>query len=116
MRLVRRLCDCKAEVELSKELLVDQGFDIDGGLKAYEPVGCVRCNHTGYKGRLGIYEVMPVSDGLRKLILEKGSADEMRAFARADGMRTLREDGLEKIRRGVTSVAEVLRVAGSSHV
>jgi type IV pilus assembly protein PilB len=115
-RLVRRLCECKAEVELSKDLLTAQGFDTESGVKAHEPVGCVRCNHTGYKGRLGIYEVMPVTDGLRKLILEKGSADEMRAFARADGMRTLREDGLEKIRQGVTSVAEVLRVAGSSHV
>jgi type II secretory ATPase GspE/PulE/Tfp pilus assembly ATPase PilB-like protein len=57
---------------------------------------------------------MPVDDGLRKLILEKNSADEMRDYARKQGMRTLREDGLEKIRDGVTSVAEVLRVAGSS--
>jgi type IV pilus assembly protein PilB len=113
-RLVRRLCDCKAEVELTKEILGDQGFVVDNGFKGYEPVGCVRCNHTGYRGRLGIYEVMPVDDGLRKLILEKNSADEMRDYARKQGMRTLREDGLEKIRDGVTSVAEVLRVAGSS--
>jgi type IV pilus assembly protein PilB len=113
-RLVRRLCECKAEVELSKELLADQGFACEGGIKAHEPVGCVRCNHTGYKGRLGIYEVMPVTDGLRRRILEKGSAEDMRSFAREEGMRTLREDGLEKIRQGVTSVAEVLRVAGSS--
>jgi type IV pilus assembly protein PilB len=74
----------------------------------------VRCNHTGYRGRLGIYEVMPVTDGLRKLILEKGSADDMRVQARTEGMHTLREDGVEKVREGVTSVAEVLRVAGSS--
>jgi type IV pilus assembly protein PilB len=113
-RLVRRLCECKAEVELSKELLTDQGFDCESGLRAYEPVGCVRCNHTGYKGRLGIYEVMPVTDGLRRLVLGKGSAEDMRDFARKEGMRTLREDGLEKIQQGVTSVAEVLRVAGSS--
>ena len=113
-RLVRRLCECKAEVELSQELLADQGFESEGGVKAHEPVGCVRCNHTGYKGRLGIYEVMPVTDGLRRLILNKGSAEDMRSFAREEGMRTLREDGLEKIRQGVTSVAEVLRVAGGS--
>jgi type IV pilus assembly protein PilB len=113
-RLVRRLCECKAEVELSKELLADQGFECESGFKAFEPVGCVRCNHTGYKGRLGIYEVMPITDGLRRLILEKGSADVMRAYAREEGMCTLREDGLVKIRQGVTSVAEVLRVAGSS--
>ena len=113
-RLVRRLCDCKAEVELTKEVLADQGFEVDKGFKAYEPVGCVRCNHTGYRGRLGIYEVMPITDGLRRLILEKGSADDMRAYAREEGMRVLRDDGVEKIREGVTSVAEVLRVAGSS--
>ena len=113
-RLVRRLCDCKTEVDLSAEVLADQGFDCPGGLKAFEPVGCVRCNHTGYRGRLGIYEVMPIDDGLRRLILEKSSADDMREYAREHGMRVLREDGLEKIREGVTSVAEVLRVAGSA--
>jgi len=115
-RLVRRLCDCKAEVDLTTEVLADQGFDVDQGFKGFEPVGCVRCNHTGYRGRLGIYEVMPITEGLRKLILEKASADEMRDFARGQGMRVLREDGLEKLREGVTSVAEVLRVAGSSAV
>ncbi|MBA3262814.1 MAG: Flp pilus assembly complex ATPase component TadA [Thermoleophilaceae bacterium] len=113
-RLVRRLCECKTQVELSKQVLADQGFDVESGFKAYEPVGCVRCNHTGYRGRLGIYEVMPVTDGLRRLILEKASADGMRAFAREQGMSTLREDGLHKIEAGVTSVAEVLRVAGSA--
>ena len=113
-RLVRRLCECKAEVELSAELLREQGFDADEGFKGYEPVGCVRCNHTGYRGRLGIYEVMPITDELRRMILEQASADDMRVQARAEGMRTLREDGLEKIRAGDTSVPEVLRVAGSS--
>jgi type IV pilus assembly protein PilB len=113
-RLVRRLCECKTEVELSKQLLADQGFEVEKGFKAYEPVGCVRCNHTGYRGRLGIYEVMPITTGLRALILEKASADEMREFARGEGMSMLREDGVRKIRDGVTSVAEVLRVAGSS--
>src|SRR5215208_71705 len=113
-RLVRRLCECKAEVELSTEVLTDQGFDCDEGFKAYEPVGCVRCNHTGYKGRFGIYEVMQVGEGIRKLILERAGADELRKLARAEGMRTLREDGLRKIRNGDTSVAEVLRVAGNS--
>jgi type IV pilus assembly protein PilB len=113
-RLVRRLCECKAEVELSVELLRDQGFECENGFKAYEPVGCVRCNHTGYRGRLGLYELMPITDGLRKLILDRASADDLRAQARAEGMTTLRQDGLSKIQRGVTSVAEVLRVAGSS--
>ncbi|MEA2399628.1 MAG: type pilus assembly protein PilB [Thermoleophilaceae bacterium] len=113
-RLVRRLCECKKEVDLSKDVLAGQGFDVEEGFKGYEPVGCVRCNHTGYRGRLGIYEVMPITDGMRRLILEKASADDMRQFAREEGMTTLREDGLRKIRAGVSSVAEVLRVAGSS--
>jgi type IV pilus assembly protein PilB len=113
-RLVRRLCECKAEVELSAELLREQGFDCDKGFKAHEPVGCVRCNNTGYRGRLGIYEVMPVTDELRRQILDQAGADEMRVTARSEGMRTLREDGLVKIKEGDTSVAEVLRVAGSS--
>jgi type IV pilus assembly protein PilB len=113
-RLVRRLCECKAEVDLTAELLREQGFDCDKGFKGFEPVGCVRCNHTGYRGRLGIYEVMPITDELRRLILESGSADNMRVQARAEGMRTLREDGLVKIQAGDTSVPEVLRVAGTS--
>jgi type IV pilus assembly protein PilB len=113
-RLVRRLCECKQEVELSKEVLADQGFDCDEGFKAFEPAGCVRCNHTGYKGRLGIYELMEVNESIRRMVLEKASADDLRVQARSEGMRTLREDGMEKIRRGVTSVAEVLRVAGNS--
>ncbi|MEA2454813.1 MAG: type pilus assembly protein PilB [Thermoleophilaceae bacterium] len=113
-RLVRRLCECKKEVDLSKDVLAGQGFDVEEGFKGYEPVGCVRCNHTGYRGRLGIYEVMPITDGMRRLILEKASADDMRRFAREEGMTTMREDGLRKIRAGVSSVAEVLRVAGSS--
>jgi type IV pilus assembly protein PilB len=113
-RLVRRLCECKKEVELTADLLREQGFDCDKGFKGYEPVGCVRCNHTGYRGRLGIYEVMPITDQLRRLILDQASADEMRTKAREEGMRTLREDGLEKIKAGDTSVPEVLRVAGTS--
>jgi type IV pilus assembly protein PilB len=115
-RLVRRLCECKAPVELSAELLREQGFEVDEGFEGFEPVGCVRCNNTGYRGRLGIYEVMPLTDDLRRLILEQAGADVMRVQARAEGMRTLREDGLEKIREGDSSVPEVLRVAGSSAV
>src|SRR5919107_1513821 len=113
-RLVRRLCECKREVELTKEVLKDQGFDCDEGFTAYEPVGCVRCNHTGYKGRFGIYEVLQVSEGIRRLILQRAGADDLRILAREEGMRTLREDGLNKIQSGDTSVAEVLRVAGNS--
>ena len=111
-RLVRRLCDCKQPVKLTKAVLAENGFAVDRGFGGFEPGACVRCAQTGYRGRIGLYEVMPMSDELRRLILEKRNADELRDAARAEGMHTLREDGLEKIRRGITSVAEVLRVVG----
>jgi type IV pilus assembly protein PilB len=111
-RLVRRLCECREPVEISKEQLVANHFDVTGGLSAYEPGRCMRCGGSGFRGRVGIYELMPITDQLRRLILEKASADELRECARREGMRTLREDGLEKVKRGMTSVAEVLRVVG----
>jgi type IV pilus assembly protein PilB len=112
-RLVRRLCECRVPVELSEEALRANHFEATSGITAYEPAGCVRCGGTGYRGRIGIYELMHVSDHVRRLVLDKASADELRACARHEGMLTLREDGLEKVRRGVTSVAEVLRVLGA---
>jgi type IV pilus assembly protein PilB len=111
-RLVRRLCDCKQPVKLSKLVLAENGFAVERGFGGFEPGGCVRCAQTGYRGRIGLYEVMPMSDELRRLILEKRPAEELRVAAQAEGMRTLREDGLDKIRAGITSVAEVLRVVG----
>jgi len=113
-RLVRRLCDCSTSIKLSKDVLAENGFDVPRGFTAREPVGCVRCGQTGFRGRIGIYEVMPVSDAIRRLILDHASADQLRAVAREEGMRTLREDGVEKIKRGVTSVSEVLRVLGTT--
>jgi type IV pilus assembly protein PilB len=113
-RLVRRLCECKTEVKLSKDVLAENGFEVSRGFTAHEPHGCVRCAGTGFRGRTGVYEVMVVSEALRRLILENGSADAIREAARAEGMKTLREDGLERIREGVTSVAEVLRVVGAA--
>jgi type IV pilus assembly protein PilB len=113
-RLVRRLCDCKAPTELSQETLAGNGFAVDQGFEAYEPGGCVRCAFHGFRGRVGLYELMPVTDELRRKILAGDSADELRECARQDGMRTLREDGVEKIRGGLTSVSEVLRVLGTA--
>jgi type IV pilus assembly protein PilB len=113
-RLVRRLCECKQEVKLTKAMLAENGFDVPRGMTAYEPGGCVHCAQAGYKGRTGLYEVMVMTDPLRRPILDGASQDELRAAARAGGMRTLQEAGLEKVRQGITSVAEVLRVLGSS--
>ena len=84
------------------------------GFDAQEPAGCARCAFSGFKGRIGLYEVMVITDELRRMILEKASADELRESARIGGMRSLREDGLDKVRQGVTSLSEVLRVVGSA--
>ena len=112
-RLARRLCNyCKQRTVLTVEQLkaanfFEAAFDIE----AYEPVGCARCGHTGYKGRVGMYEVMTVSDEIRALTIDRASADVIRATAVQQGMRLLRDDGLEKVRLGVTSIAEVARVS-----
>jgi type IV pilus assembly protein PilB len=113
-RLARRLCDCKKPVELSEQVLAANGFDPSfAPLQAFEPNGCVRCGGTGYRGRIGVYQVLQVNDAVRSLILEKGSPEAINAVAAENGMRTLREDGFDKVRAGVTSAAEVLRVAGA---
>src|SRR5918995_14689 len=113
-RLIRRLCECKQPVKLTRAMLVENGFQVPRGLTASEPGGCVRCGHSGYKGRTGLYEVMTMTDSLRKLILDGAGHEAVRAQARADGMRTLHEDGLAKVREGITSVPEVLRVLGGA--
>jgi type IV pilus assembly protein PilB len=113
-RLVRQLCECKVPVKHTKLALAESGFDSPRGFNAFEPGACVRCGQSGYKGRTGLYEVMTMTDGLRRLILDRAGHDDLRAKAREEGMRTLREDGLEKVRDGITSVSEVLRVVGTT--
>jgi type IV pilus assembly protein PilB len=110
-RLVRQLCTyCKRRTLLSVSSLGKAGFDVAFDLEAYEPVGCGRCGGSGYKGRTGLYEVMVISDEIRDLTVERSSADEIRKVAIAQGMGTLRADGFEKVRNGITSIAEVARV------
>jgi type IV pilus assembly protein PilB len=112
-RLVRRLCECSVPVELGVDALLANHFEATSGITAYDAAGCVRCGGTGYRGRIGVYELMQVSDDMRRLVLDKASADELRACARHEGMMTLRENGFEKVKLGVTSMAEVLRVLGA---
>jgi type IV pilus assembly protein PilB len=114
-RLARRLCEhCRRPVAVTAAELERNGLPSAGDdFAAYEPGGCVRCGETGYRGRVGIYEVMALTEDVRTLILRKASSDEVAAAAVAGGMRRLREDGLAKVRAGVTSIAEVLRVVGS---
>ncbi len=111
-RLIRRVCkDCKREHPMPPEALVEVGFSADEAnkLKTFRGKGCSTCNNTGYKGRIGLYEVMEVNDEIRELILIGASALELRKKAIEDGMITLRESGLQKIRDGVTSIEEVVR-------
>ena len=111
-RLIRRVCkDCKAEHTSPAEALMEVGFSAEEAktLKTYKGKGCATCNNTGYKGRIGLYEVMEVTDEVRELILIGASALELRKKAIEDGMITLRESGLYKIRAGVTSIEEVVR-------
>ncbi len=113
-RLARLLCTgCKRPVTLDASVLAQAGFPVDLDIEAYEAAGCPRCGGSGYRGRIGVYEIMPVSDAIRDLTLQRASADQISATARAEGMRTLREDALDKVRQGVTAIDEVLRVLGT---
>ncbi len=111
-RLVRRVCkNCKEEVKVPKKTLLDIGFKEDElkGLKVYKGKGCDVCNGTGYKGRVGLYEVMEVTDTIKDLILSGATALDLREQAIKEGMITLRRSGLIKIKDGITSIEEVLR-------
>ena len=111
-RLVRRVCNsCKRPVDLNDEILRELQLDREelAGASLVEGAGCIECNNTGYRGRQGVYEVMPMSTHLRDLVLDRASANEIKKLAIEQGMLTLRRDGLEKLKRGVTTVAEVLK-------
>jgi type IV pilus assembly protein PilB len=113
-RLARTLCaNCKKRTMLSADVLRDNGFAAQYDMEAYDPSGCSRCGGSGYKGRIGLYEVMSISDEIRSMVVERASADVIRAQAIKDGMRGLRDDGLDKVRSGRTSIAEVARVTGT---
>jgi type IV pilus assembly protein PilB len=113
-RLARTLCShCKRRTILTADVLRANGFSAITDLEAYEPVGCSRCGGSGYKGRVGLYEVMTVSDEIRRLAIERASADAIAEVAVRNGMRRLREDGLEKVKLGRTSIAEVARITGA---
>jgi type IV pilus assembly protein PilB len=112
-RLARKLCThCKAPADADEDALIAAGFkdgDLDGSWVPYRAVGCDRCN-SGYKGRVGIYQVMPISEEIQRLILAGGNAMEIAAQAKREGVADLRESGLRKVRAGMTSIEEVLGV------
>ncbi|MEO7390551.1 MAG: type IV-A pilus assembly ATPase PilB [Ramlibacter sp.] len=110
-RLARRLCpSCKAPADIPHETLLEAGFteeDVDGTWTPYHPVGCTMCNN-GYKGRVGIYQVMPISEDIQRIILADGSEPEIARQSEREGVKSLRQSGLHKVRLGVTSLEEVL--------
>ncbi len=112
-RLARRLCEnCKAPAEYPREALLRAGFkeeDLDGRWKPYKAIGCSSCNN-GYKGRVGIYQVMPISEEIQRIILTQGTAMDIAAQAKREGVRDLRESGLVKVKAGLTSLEEVIAV------
>jgi len=110
-RLVRKLCDkCKQPITLHPETLQELGItDPPADLTLFEARGCVECNDTGYRGRRGLYEVMPISAAIREMIIDRRSAAELKQQAIKEGMATLRGDGLDKFKKGMTSLEEILR-------
>ena len=112
-RLARKLCEnCKAPADYPREALLRAGYkeaELDGSWQAYKAVGCSSCNN-GYKGRVGIYQVMPISEEIQRIILTQGTAMDIAHQAKAEGVRDLRQSGLVKVRAGVTSLEEVISV------
>jgi type IV pilus assembly protein PilB len=114
-RLVRVLCpQCKRRVLLPMATLREYGYAASFDVEGYEPVGCKHCGGSGYRGRTGIYEVMTISAEIRALALERRSADEIQEMAVVQGMHRLKDDGLDKVKQGRTSIAEIARVVNAN--
>ncbi len=111
-RLARKLCgDCKVEYTPERQVLLDAGFSEDNLPEVlYKPGGCKKCGGTGYRGRIGVHEVMLLSEEIGDLTVKEATAEEIKAVAVEQGMLTLKQDGLEKVRLGITSVEEIVRV------
>ncbi|MCC2954153.1 type IV-A pilus assembly ATPase PilB [Massilia sp. IC2-477] len=110
-RLARRLCNCKQPLETSREVLLAAGYresDLEGDWKPYGPVGCDRCLGSGYKGRVGIYQIMPITPAIEALILTHGNSMQIAEQAEKEGVNSLRRSGLMKVKQGLTSLEEVL--------
>ena len=110
-RLARQLCTyCKRRTVIPQRALVESGFRVGADLEAYEAVGCARCSHSGYRGRIGLFSVMLMSEEIKSLTVQRAPEAEIAEVARSEGMITVREDGLRKARAGVTSIEEIARV------
>jgi type IV pilus assembly protein PilB len=109
-RLARKLCTCKKPIDIPEEALLRAGFgedDLDGTWQTYGHVGCELCKNTGYKGRVGIYQVMPISDEMQRIIMKNGTSIDLADQAKREGVNDLRRSGLIKVKKGLTSLEEV---------
>jgi type IV pilus assembly protein PilB len=110
-RLGRKLCThCKKPKDIPPEALIQAGFkedELDGAWQPFGPVGCDQCKGTGYKGRVGVYQVMPITDDMRLLIMRNGNAYDIAEQAKKEGVRDLRQSGLIKVKQGIMSLEEV---------
>jgi type IV pilus assembly protein PilB len=109
-RLARKLCSCKKPEDIPEEALLRAGFkeeDLDGTWNPFGPAGCDVCKNTGYKGRLGLYQVMPINDEMARIIMKNGTAIDIADQAKRDGVRDLRQSGLLKVKKGLTSLEEI---------
>jgi len=110
-RLARRLCSCKKPVAIPMEALIQAGFqehELDGSWQLYGPTGCDKCKGSGYKGRVGIYQVMPISEEIQRIIMTNGNSMDVAEQAQREGIKDLRQSGLLKVKQGMTSLEEVL--------
>ena len=110
VKLVAQIEQLVRDGRIPPEALLQSGFaeqDIDGSWQAYGPVGCDHCLGTGYKGRMGIYEVMPITDDMRQVIMRNGTVLDIAEQAKKEGMRSLRQSGLLKVKQGLTSLEEI---------
>jgi len=115
-RLARKICsECKAEVETDPEALIDLGVDptVAQTAKVYHGTGCRNCNETGFKGRIALYEIMPMTDEIKDLVLQGASSVELKRAAVALGMKTLRQSALTKLLEGTTTISEVIRCSAA---
>jgi type IV pilus assembly protein PilB len=112
-RLARRLCGCKQPIEIPYEGLINAGFqedELEGNWRPYGPVGCDHCKGSGFKGRVGIYQVMPISEEMSRVIMRGGNSIEIAEQAQLEGVRDMRQSGLNKVKLGMTSLEEVMAV------
>jgi type IV pilus assembly protein PilB len=111
--LIRCICpDCKEPIDVPHEALLDLGVPEEEAddFKCYKGKGCTKCSNIGYRGRLSLFEVMPTTDEIQELTLRRAAANELKRAAIQSGMRTLRQSGIAKIKQGITTIEEVLRV------